>query len=99
MTNEEAIRLLKKDTMASSEEEADKFCEAFDLAVEALEMLNHIKNRPCMACEFQTENGCCKWECVFDKYLRENVYKKKAMPEALVEHYTRLAEHYDSKVY
>ena len=28
--------------------------------------LSHLKDRPCSACEFKKENGCCKWDCVFD---------------------------------
>lgn len=32
----------------------------------ALEKISHLKDRPCDVCEFRKENGCCKWDCVFD---------------------------------
>lgn len=40
--------------------------EAKELAVKALEQISHLKDRPCEACEFYTEEGCSKWECVFE---------------------------------
>lgn len=39
--------------------------EALDMAIQALENIGHLKDRPCSACEFRKENGCCKWDCVF----------------------------------
>ena len=59
MTNEEAIAKLKNFA---------EHCypnEEFLIAIEALEEISHLVNRPCEACEFHGENGCCKWECVF----------------------------------
>ena len=37
-----------------------------DIAIQALEQISHLKDRPCEACEFYTEEGCSKWECVFE---------------------------------
>ena len=30
------------------------------------ELLNCLVDRPCSACKFHKENGCSKWDCVFD---------------------------------
>lgn len=38
MTREEAVRLLKKGSLAYSEVEAKAFCEAYDMAIKALEV-------------------------------------------------------------
>lgn len=39
---------------------------ALDLAIKALDQISHLKDRPCEACEYHTEEGCSKWECVFE---------------------------------
>ena len=36
---------------------------------DAFEVISHLKDRPCEACEFHKENGCCKWSCVFDDLI------------------------------
>lgn len=41
--------------------------QAIDLAIKALEKINHLTDRPCEACEFRKDNGCCKWGCVFEE--------------------------------
>lgn len=40
--------------------------EALEMAIKALGQISHLKDRPCEACEFYTEEGCSKWECVFE---------------------------------
>lgn len=40
--------------------------EALDMAIKALEQTSHLTDRPCPVCEFHTENGCSKWNCVFE---------------------------------
>ena len=40
--------------------------EAFKMAIKALENIGHLTDRPCSVCEFHKENGCCKWDCVFE---------------------------------
>lgn len=40
--------------------------EALQMGAKALELISHLKDRPCEACEFYTEEGCSKWECVFE---------------------------------
>ena len=41
--------------------------EALDLAIKALEKISHLIDRPCEACEFRKEKGCCKWSCIFEE--------------------------------
>ena len=49
---------------------ATKKClEFWDMAIQALENIGHLKDRPCSVCEFHKENGCCKWTCVFTDRL------------------------------
>lgn len=43
--------------------------EALGMAISAIKLIGHLNNRPCEACEFHKENGCCKWNCVFDDLL------------------------------
>lgn len=31
------------------------------------EKLSCLIDRPCTACKFHNEDGCCKWNCVFDQ--------------------------------
>ena len=52
-------------------------CGLWHSAKEALELMSHIKDRPCEACEYHKENGCTQWTCVFDKYLYSKVYGKE----------------------
>lgn len=42
---------------------------AFDMAHKAIELIGCLNNRPCEACEYHGENGCCKWTCVFDELI------------------------------
>lgn len=73
LSNEEAIKLLKE--IASGREDAieqgylpivSKYYDAFDMAIKALENISYLTDRPCDVCEFHKENGCCKWDCVFE---------------------------------
>lgn len=63
MTNEECVLQLEylKDFKTSQQ------IEALDLAIKALEQTSHLIDRPCEACEFHKDNGCCKWDCVFEE--------------------------------
>ena len=38
-----------------------------DEAIEAIEQIRCLTDRPCSVCRFKTENGCSNWECVFKK--------------------------------
>lgn len=65
MTREEAIDYLQvmKDDYPSYE----SVNEALDMAIKAAENIGHLTDRPCSVCEFNKENGCCKWSCVFER--------------------------------
>ena len=68
MTNEQAIKIIKKyDALDCGycHQGGEEIEEAFNMAIQALEEISHLVNRPCEACEFHGENGCCMWECVF----------------------------------
>lgn len=69
MTREEAIKILKRNRLSYDEQEAEQFCKAYSMAVDALDLITHLNNRPCEACEYHKENGCCKWDCVFDELI------------------------------
>jgi len=47
----------------------EELCEAYDMAIEALDLISHIKDRPCDVCGHNKGNGCTRWECVFDEHL------------------------------
>lgn len=36
-----------------------------DEAIEAIEQIRCLTDRPCNVCKFKTENGCSCYECVF----------------------------------
>ena len=36
-----------------------------DEAIEAIEQISCLTDRPCSVCRFKTENGCSCYECVF----------------------------------
>ena len=68
MTNEQAKEIVKriKGYMGDGECWSESEFMAMDMAIQALENIGHLKDRPCDVCEFRKENGCCKWNCVFD---------------------------------
>ena len=45
-----------------------------ETATDTLELISHLKDRPCEACEFKVDENCQKWACVFD----EAIYGKGA---------------------
>lgn len=66
MTEEEAIKTLKGEAWIACQE---KWQEAINVAVESLELIKLLNNRPCEVCEYHKENGCCRWTCDFDKVI------------------------------
>ena len=84
MTNKEAIQELKESGFVYGPE---RYMEAYSMAIKALEegsdkkeqalkLMEHIKDRPCEACEFKVDGNCTKWTCVFDAWLYSFVYGK-----------------------
>ena len=71
MTDEKALKILKSIEILAFRDKTKKYfmkdvCDAQKVAIKALEQISHLKDRPCEACEFYTEEGCSKWECVFE---------------------------------
>ena len=60
MTREEAIAFFK-----DMNECTYGNLEAVEMAIQALENIGHLTDRPCEVCEYHGEYGCCKWDCVF----------------------------------
>lgn len=46
---------------------------AIKYAITALELMDTLIDRPCSACRYHKENGCCKWNCVFDGHIGKKV--------------------------
>ena len=66
MTNKDAIARLKEiDIRDALQEDYD----ALHVAVKALELLDTLTDRPCSVCRHRKENGCCKWNYVFDGHI------------------------------
>ena len=63
MTNNQAIDVLN---MVEAHGIAD---DAKKMAINALELISHLKDRPCDACEFKVDGNCQKWACVFDEAI------------------------------
>ena len=70
ITNEDAIIRLKNiDIRNALQEDYD----ALYMAIKALEQISHLIDRPCEACEFRKDNGCCKWDCVFEEVRNDRI--------------------------
>lgn len=67
MTNEEAIEVINNRDQIVGYCENERLSDALDMAMNALEQTSHLIDRPCEACEFHKDNGCCKWGCVFEE--------------------------------
>ena len=70
MTNQETIANLNMISVAFVEpvtkEQRKLIDDTFEMAIQAVENIVHLTDRPCSVCEFHKENGCCKWDCVFE---------------------------------
>ena len=42
---------------------------ALNTAIDTLDLISHLKDRPCDACEFKVDGNCQKWACVFDEAI------------------------------
>lgn len=67
MTNEEAVKWLKQIKIVGYQQNLLNHTEAVDMAIKALKQTSYLTDRPCGACQFHTNNGCTKWECVFSE--------------------------------
>lgn len=50
-------------------------------ASEALELIGHLKERPCEACEYKVNGSCQKWSCIFDRFVNENIKRMREAKE------------------
>ena len=70
MTREEAKQIIiqERDSLKANPKVIVEEClyDAFEMAIKALELLDTLTDRPCEVCKHHKENGCCKWDCVFD---------------------------------
>ena len=73
MTREEVIDTLNSLKQYYNDKNEDSYVgldnednEALDMAIQALEQISHLTDRPCSVCEFNKEDGCSKWNCVFE---------------------------------
>lgn len=63
MRNDEVIRYLEK---IKQEYDCCYEEDALNMAIEAIEEIRCLKDRPCDVCRHnKTGNGCTRWECVF----------------------------------
>ena len=69
MNGEEAVNWIKYHIGITDYSEDDELLQAFMTAIDAIECISSLKDRPCEACKHHKESGCCKWECIFDKML------------------------------
>ena len=69
MVREEVKSRLLNTAWLGTDEDRDKTEEAVKVAITALELLDTLIDRPCSACRYHKENGCCKWNCVFDGHI------------------------------
>lgn len=42
-----------------------------DYSINCIEPIGCLKERPCEACIYHGDDGCKKWDCVFDELLYE----------------------------
>lgn len=66
MTREQAKAILTEYLDMDSEVKS-KYLEAMRVAVKAIDKISHLIARPCEVCEFYSEDGCIKWDCVFEE--------------------------------
>ena len=67
MTNENARKWLS-DMLKNFDLPQEQQQTALEQGIKALELLDTLTDRPCSVCRHHKENGCCKWDCVFDGY-------------------------------
>lgn len=63
---EEAIEWLESLNYDMGEETQD-VAKAIRMGIKALELISHLIDRPCEACEYHKQTGCSQWSCVFEE--------------------------------
>lgn len=67
MTDAETIERLEEMQNYFRFMSGGKRSETIDNAIKAVKKISHLTDRPCSACEFKKDSGCCKWACVFEE--------------------------------
>ena len=44
--------------------------EAMQIAIQTLQRVGYLADRPCAVCKCHGDDGCKKWSCVFDEIWR-----------------------------
>lgn len=45
----------------------EELIKALESAKHEIEKMNHLIDKPCEACDFHKENGCSRWDCIFEE--------------------------------
>lgn len=67
MTSEQAMDLLDNLVGMVEDNNESDYDTALKMGKDAIVRLDHLIDRPCEACEFHKENGCSRWDCVFEE--------------------------------
>lgn len=67
MTDAETIKSLEEMQNYFGFMTGGKRSVTIDNAIKAVKKISHLTDRPCSACEFKKDSGCCKWACVFEE--------------------------------
>ncbi len=67
MTDTETIKGLEEMQNYFKFMAGGKTSKTIDNAIKAVKKISHLTDRPCSACEFKKDSGCCKWACVFEE--------------------------------
>ncbi len=69
MLNEKEISILSELRSGYScfDTEERPYYDALSEGIKALRLIGYLNDRPCAACVFRKENGCSKWNCVFEE--------------------------------
>lgn len=68
MKNQNEISILSelRSGYSSFDDKEEPFYHALSEGIKALRLIGYLNDRPCTVCKFHGENGCCKWNCVFE---------------------------------
>lgn len=40
--------------------------QAYEIAIRSINLIDCLTDRPCQACVYHKDNGCCRWDCIFE---------------------------------
>ena len=68
MKRQEAMNVLSKYT---DDDISPVVADAHRYAMDCVEHIGYLKDRPCEVCVFNGEGGCKRWNCTFDELIYE----------------------------